>query len=56
MFLMWMSPVRIIHLRQRSKVLDLAKSVGSEPFADSTYKPKVGVCFFYSQLGYLSTT
>lgn len=50
-----MSPVRIIHLRQRSKILDFAKSVGNEPFANSTYKPKVGACFFYSQLKYLST-
>lgn len=57
MFLMFlkMPPVRVFTSQSKRSVLDSLNSFGSELFANSPYKPKVGACFFYSQLGYLST-
>lgn len=54
-FLMWILPKEATSenyciLRQKSKVLDFLKSIGSESFANSIYKSKVGAYFLYSQL------
>ena len=51
MFLMWIpskdASSENYHIsEQRSRVLDSLKSVYREPLANSTYKPKVGACFF----------